>query len=173
MSTKGGRSDRTYEVGYGKPPKEWRFGADRQPDRATRQRAQARVPDIAGLLDRPITVQLNGKPTKIHPHRAMLHGLFRRVAANEIRAIKQFLQECKRAGLLVPSSDAPTGGVLVIPKGVPMDLAAYLVRIAGPPPWDAELYAELRDEYARDCADLEELKQLEIAKVRANGQEAY
>jgi hypothetical protein len=182
MSTKGGRNKRStgggaagkYKVGYGKPPEEWRFGADRQPAPPKRGAAKAQIPNVAGLLDQPMQVQLNGKQTKIHPHDAMLHGLFKRVAKGEIRAINLFLQECRRAGLLAPPPhDAPTGGVLAVPQDVPMDLAALLVNTAGPPPWDQDLYARLRAEYDRDCAHLEELKQEEITKARANGEEAY
>jgi hypothetical protein len=68
----------------------------------------------------------------MHPHEAMLHGAFARVGAGEIRAIKLFLQECKRAGLLDRPPAEPSSGVVVIPKEVPMDLGARLVRTAGP-----------------------------------------
>ena len=34
--------------------------------------------DIAALLDRPIQAKIDGRLKKIHPHEAMLHGLFKR-----------------------------------------------------------------------------------------------
>jgi len=162
-----------YKVGYGKPPEEFRFGRRPQPDREKRRRSDEQRPDIAALLDRPMQVKLNGKQAKMHPHEAMLHGLFARVVAGEIRAIKQFLQECQRAGLLDRPPVEPSIGVVEIPKDVPMHLGGRLVRMAGPPPWDQDLYVQLKAEYDRDCAHLAKLKHEAIAKARANGKEAY
>jgi hypothetical protein len=152
-------SSDTYEVGYGKPPKATRFGARPQPARTTRRTSRGQPPDIAGLLDRPIEARIGGKKTKLHPHEAMLHGLFQRVVAGEIRAIKLFLEECKRAKLLDPPPEVLSHGVLEVPKGVPMRLAVRLVSCAGPPPWDAELFDQLKAEYERDLAHIEQLKQ--------------
>ena len=67
-----------YEVGYGKPPKATRFGARPQPARANRRTSRSQNPDIAALLDRPIEALIGGKKAKLHPHEAMLHGLFQR-----------------------------------------------------------------------------------------------
>jgi hypothetical protein len=163
----------TYKVGYGKPPEEWRFGARRQPNRVMRRPSNA-SPDLAALLDRPMQVKRNGKPVKMHPHEAMLHGLFARVAAGEIRAIKQFLRECKRAGLLDPPPAASAGGVVTVPKEVPMEVARRLVEMVGPPPWDHEFYGRVRAEYDQDLAHLERLRQETIAEAaRANGEKLY
>jgi hypothetical protein len=175
MTTEGKRIARPagdYKVGYGKPPEEFRFGRRPQPNRDKRQHSKEQRPDIASLLDRPMRVKLNGKQAKMHPHEAMLHGLFARVVAGEIRAIKLFLQECKRAGLLERPPAEPNSGVVEIPKEVPMHLGGRLVRIAVRPPWD-DLYVQVKAEYERDCAYLAKLKQEAIAKARANGKEAY
>jgi murein DD-endopeptidase MepM/ murein hydrolase activator NlpD len=71
----------SYEVGYGKPPKATRFGARAQPARSQRWNSTNQATDIAALLDRPISVALNGKKTKMHPHEAMMLGLGKRLAA--------------------------------------------------------------------------------------------
>ena len=89
----------------------------------------------------------------------MLHELFQRVVAGEIHAIKLFLEECKRAKLLDPPPEVLSHGVLEVPNGVPSQLAGRLVSCAGPPPWDAELVDQLKAEYERDLAHIEQLKQ--------------
>ncbi|MFK4401899.1 hypothetical protein [Bradyrhizobium elkanii] len=148
----------TYTVGYCKPPKATRFGVRAQPSRASRRRDKRRTPDIATLLERPIEARIGGKITKLHPHEAVLHGLFKRVVAGEIRAIKLFLEECKRAGLLDRSSEVVNRAVIEVPNGVPMLLGKRLVEHAGPPPWDAELFDKFKAEFERDLAHIEELK---------------
>lgn len=68
----------TYKVGYGRPPKEYQFGQRRQPNRTKGGAAEPAACNIAAVLDRPFPVKLNGKRRKIHPHEAILHGLFKR-----------------------------------------------------------------------------------------------
>ena len=150
------RSAEAYEVGYGKPPKATRFGVRPQPVRSKRK-ANTERPDIAALLDRPIQANINGKKTKLHPHEAMLHGLFQRAVGGQIRAIKFFLEECKRARLLDPPQQSH-GAVIEIPHGVPPELGGRLVRRVGPPPWDPDVFALHKAEYERDMAHIEELK---------------
>jgi hypothetical protein len=153
------RSVAAYEVGYGKPPIATRFGVRAQPDRSNNPIAKPKSPalDIAALLDQPIQAKVDGRSKRIHPHEAMLHGLFRRGVEGEIRALQALLQYCRRAGLL-DSPAAISGSVIHAPEGVPMELVARLVRYAGAPPWDSELFDQLEAEYDRDIANLEKLK---------------
>jgi hypothetical protein len=153
------RSIAAYEVGYGKPPIATRFGVRAQPDRSKNPIAKAKSPafDIAALLERPMQAKIDGKLKKIHPHEAMLHGLFRRGVEGEVRALQEFLQYCRRAGLLdLPA--AINSSVIHAPQGVPIELVARLVRYAGAPPWDSELFGQWEAEYDRDIANLEKLK---------------
>lgn len=146
-----------YKVGYGKPPKATRFGTRPQPARPNRL-AKHHIPDIGALLERPIEASIGGKKVKLHPHEAVLHGLFKRVVAGEMRAIKLFLEECKRAKLLDPSSEIVSRSIIEVPKEVPLPLAVRLLRHAGPPPWDVELFDEFKAEFERDLAYIDELK---------------
>ncbi|WP_166294504.1 hypothetical protein [Bradyrhizobium sp. 2S1] len=75
-----------YQVGYGKPPVATRFGTRPQPERPNRRVAKHHSPDVAALLERPIEASIGGKKIKLHPHEAVLHGLFKRVVAGETRA---------------------------------------------------------------------------------------
>ncbi len=54
-----------------------------------------------------------------------------------------------QAGLLEPAL-LTSSPVVEIPKEIPIDLGALMVRMAGPPPWDEELYARMRAEYDRE-----------------------
>lgn len=166
---------RDYKVGYGKPPKATQFGARPQPQRASGRGAGVRErsrPDIAALLNQPIEVKRNGKRSRVHSHVAMLHGLFARAMTGEIRALKQFLTECARAGLL----DAPHAlgcAVIEAPRDMPIDLAGYIIRQEGLPPWRERLMARYRAEYEADLAHIAKLKEEALAEARANGENVY
>jgi hypothetical protein len=100
----------------------------------------------------------------MHPHEAMMHGLVKSGLRGKVPAIKVVLLECKKAGLLEAPPAKQTSGVIFAPKGVPTELAARLVRIAGPPPWDDELYDQCKAEYERDCENIERLTEQEKAR---------
>jgi hypothetical protein len=154
-----------YEVGYRKPPFASRFGRDRQPDRSKLRAMPERALNIAALLDRPINVARKGKKTKMHPHEAMMHSLGKRAIKGEIRAIKLFLDECKKAGLLDPPPAEQRRGVFTVPKGVPMEVAARMLKVVGLPPWDQKRYAEVTAEFENDRAHIQQL--LKEAKAKS------
>jgi hypothetical protein len=154
-----------YEVGYGKPPKATRFGARPQPNRSSRPRlAKEAAVDVAAAINRPITITRNGTSVRMHPHEAMMHGLAKNALRGKLRAMKEFFSECKKAGLLDSPPVRQTTGVLTIPNHIPLELAARLVKLAGPPPWDDELYDHCKAEYQRDCAIIETLAEQEKAR---------
>ena len=155
-------ADRPYEVGYCKPPIATRFG-QRQPPKRRSGGTEQPLPDIAAILDRPIAVKVNGRNGRLHPHEAALHGLFGRVVKGEIRAIKQFLKECDRAGLLAAQT-AAFDCVVHLPNDIPWELACYILQHAGLPPWDPLLVASHLAEYK---ADLERLERVEPGNKRS------
>jgi hypothetical protein len=158
-----------YEVGYGKPPKATRFGHRPQPNRSSKSgSARKAAIDIAATIDGMVTVTQNGRRVRMHPHEAALHGLAKNGLRGKLRAIKEFLLECKKAGLL----DAPvrqTSGTLTVPNGVPVGLFARLVRMAGPPPWDDDLYDQCRAAYESDSENIEMLLEEEKARRDEKG----
>ena len=156
------RSDSDYEVGYGRPPKATRFGVRAQPDRSKRQSSK-REP-VAALLDRSVSLSRNGKQTKMHVYEAMLHALAKQALGGQVRALRQILKLFKEAGLLEAPPPPQTHGVLIVPKDVPVELASRLVRLAGPPPWDADLFNEAKAEYEADCAHIQRL----LKQTKAN-----
>lgn len=161
-----------YKVGYGKPPKHTQFGTRPQPNRHKEVGRSSKSPDVASLLDQPVDVKLGGRPTKLHPHEAMLHSQFAKAARGQLRAIKQLLREFDRAGLLEPEA-LQQSSVIHVPNDVPIDLAGYVFVREGPPPWDAETLHPYLVEYDRDLARLRKLKEEALAIARAGGENVY
>jgi hypothetical protein len=161
-----------YEVGYGKPPKASRFGARPQPNRSSKSGlAREAAISVAAAINRPMKVTKRGATVRMHPHEAQMHGLAKNGLLGKLRAMREFYLECKKAGLLDAPPARQTSGVITVPKGVPTELAARLVRIAGPPPWDDNLYDQCMAEYERDCENIERLE--EEAKARADAEKAH
>ena len=157
-----------YKVGYRKPPEATRFGVRPQPNRSLKRRtAKDAAVDVAGAINRPLTITQNGAVVRMHPHEAMMHGLAKTALRGGIRAMKEFFSQCKQAGLLDAPLARQTTGVLTIPKGVAIDLAVRLFKIAGPPPWDDELYESCNAKYDSECANIRRL--LEEEKARRDG----
>jgi hypothetical protein len=153
-----------YEVGYGKPPKATRFGNRPQPDRSSRSgSAREAAIDVAATINRPIKVTHRGAAIRMHPHEAAMRGLAKSGLRGKLRAIKEFFLECKKADLL-NATVGQTSGTLTVPNGVPIELFARLVRIAGPPPWDDDLYDQCKAEYESDSDNIERLLEKEKAR---------
>ena len=154
-----------YEVGYGKPPKASRFGSRPQPNRSSTPRAAKAAPaDLSDTINW-ITFKRDGVTVRMHSHEAMMHGLVKSGMQGKLRAMKEFFLHCKKAGLLEALPAQQTSGTIFAPKGVPIELAARLVRLAGPPPWDDELYDQCKAEYDSDRENIARL----LAEVRESG----
>jgi hypothetical protein len=154
-----------YEVGYGKPPKASRFGNRPQPDRSSKSGpAREAAIDVTATINRPMKVTHRGAAVRMHPHEALMHGLAKNGLRGKLRAIKEFFLECKKADLLRAPPAQQTSGTLTVPKGVPIGLFARLVRMAGPPPWDDDLYDQCKAEYQSDSENIERLFQEEKAR---------
>jgi hypothetical protein len=93
----------------------------------------------------------------MHPYEAMLFAMAKPALAGKIRSIRQILREFKDAGLLEAPLWPQSSGVLRVPKGVPMQLAARLVQLVGVPPWEADVFDAFKAEYEADCAHIEKL----------------
>jgi hypothetical protein len=105
----------------------------------------------------------------MHPYEAMLLATAKQALAGKIGSLRQILKAFKSAGLLVGPICTQPGGVVTVPKGVPIQLAVRLVQFAGVPPWDADLFDEFKAEYEADCAHIQRL--LKEAKERHDGNE--
>ena len=157
-----------YKVGYGKPPTATQFGKRPQPARSARPgRATDIAMGVAAAINCPMTLLCDGKTVRMHPHEAMLHGLVKSGLQGKVRAIKEFFRECKKAGELEPPVTQQPSGAVFAPKGVPIGLAARLIRIAGRPPWPDELFYQCEAEYKGDRENIQKL--LAEEKARRDG----
>lgn len=153
-----------YKVGYARPPEQTKF-RNETAAAAAKARWQREEPStLVSVLDRPIAVTINGKRRKVHPHEAKMIALGKRAMKGEIRAIKALLKECERAGLLEKPAAKFLRGFIEIAREV-WHLGKVLVERAGPPPWDADLFANLNAEYEKDQAIIDELER-ELRQTR-------
>jgi hypothetical protein len=145
------REPSNYEVGYGKPPEHSRF----KPGQGRRSTGKQDVIDVLALLNKPLSARRGERVIKIHPCEAMLIGMSKKALQGQVRAIKAFLQECDKAGLLKPlSSHDP---VITVPKGVDSTVFCALLTRYGPPPWSKELYEAVEAEHRQDREKLDRL----------------
>jgi hypothetical protein len=158
-TTPGASMKDDYEVGYKKPPKEYRFKPKRLRDAvqgAPRQRKEKPL-DLAGIFNKPLLVKRGGKTVAMNAHEAELISLAKRALKGEPRATKLFLKHCDAAGLLDPEPGEQTHGVFVIPPSANRAIVPALLQTYGLPPWDPAEYAALEKEYETDQAHIEEL----------------
>lgn len=146
-----------YEVGYGKPPKASRFGSRPQPKRSSAPRSAKAASAALSDTINWITIKRDGKAVRMHSHEATMLGLAKSGMRGKLRAIKDFFLHCKNAGLLEALPMPQTSGAIFVPKGMPVGIASRLVRSAGPPPWDDELYNQCKAEYDWDCENIKRL----------------
>ncbi|MCB1483414.1 MAG: hypothetical protein KDJ17_00810 [Hyphomicrobiaceae bacterium] len=124
-------SERDYEVGYGKPPKEHRFkpktkNADRSPKtkRAKRRRGEPGQVDLHALLIEPVSVVKGGKVQKMDPFEAMLRKhLELALKERSASAIKAILDMAMEYSLIKSPPPCNSGGVLMVPMITEEDIA--------------------------------------------------
>ena len=138
-----------YEVGYGKPPKQHQFKR-RQPSDAPGAARRLKGPgaDVAALLDETVPVRTaDGKAKQMHPHEAILRQLGKAAIGGSVEAIKKFLREARRAGLLEVQTLDAVSSIVVIPVGMPMRLGTAIVKRCGQRPWPEAIVTEERAKY--------------------------
>jgi coenzyme F420-reducing hydrogenase alpha subunit len=109
-----------YEVGYGKPPKEYQFpkGKSGNPRGAPAKRTRTSI-DVAGVLNEPLTVKNGGVRRKMAPFEVSVRRLVERgLKHKDLNAILVFLDLCESLRLMVPPAAEEGGGVLAAPEGV-------------------------------------------------------
>src|SRR5260221_6948901 len=141
--TKPSKAGGSYAVGYKKPPTEHQFKSKQLGDSPIKRARKEKVPDLAGLFDKPLQVKRGGKTIAVHPYEAELMSLGKRALKGEPRATKLFLKRCEIAGLLDPAPAEQTHGLLVIPKGVNWAITRVLLETHG--------FVPKADLNCRDC----------------------
>ena len=110
---------RNYEVGCGKPPKEYQF----QPGQSgnPRGRPKAKKSGTMGfseLLNEPVKVTVGGKIREMEPFEASFRNIAKRSVDRHLPSILEFLKVCEEYGALAPPPAITGGGVIVAPRGV-------------------------------------------------------
>jgi len=124
-------SERDYEVGYGKPPKQHRFKPKtRNPDRSSntkrtkRKRGEPEQVDLYALLIEPVSVVKGGKVQKMDPFEAMLRKhLELALKERSASAIKAILDMAMEYSLIKSPPPCNSGGVLMVPMITEEDIA--------------------------------------------------
>ncbi len=113
------KSSSDYEVGCGKPPKEYQFKPGQSGNPRGRPKSKkSGSTDISELLDEPVKVMSGGKVREMDPFEAGLRKTAKRAIEKDLRAILKFIRICEEYGVLVPPPAATGGGVIIAPKGV-------------------------------------------------------
>ncbi len=131
------KSSSDYEVGCGKPPKEYQFkpGQSGNPRGRPKSRKSGST-DISELLGEPIKVTTGGKVRDMGPFEASLRKLAKRAVGGHLPSILSFIATCEEYEILAPPPVATGGGVFRAPKGV--DFYEWLESVTEMVPSDEE-----------------------------------
>lgn len=124
-----------YKVGYKNPPKHTQFkkGQSGNP-KGRRPRPRAGEIDINNVLNKSVTVKMNGKEQNMQPFEAIFRKAFERAMNGHVPSICRFIQYCERYDVLAPPDTCSGGGVLQAPRGV--DFYEWVESILEPIPED-------------------------------------
>lgn len=100
------------EVGYGKPPKEHRFKPGQSGNPRGRPRKQ--IFPLA-IINAPLPMKVDGKSMMVSGYEASLRKMAHSALGGNLRAIKRFISECAKAGLLKDAEYTGFGGTLRVP----------------------------------------------------------
>ncbi len=125
-----------YEVGCGKPPKEYQFkpGQSGNPRGRPKSRKSS-LTDISELLNESVKVKAGGKVREMGPFEASLGKLAKRAVGGHLPSILKFIEVCEEDRIIAPPPAVTGGGVIVAPKGV--DFHEWLERVTELVPIDA------------------------------------
>ncbi len=108
-----------YEVGCGKPPKEYQFKPGQSVNPSGRPNSKkSGSTDISDVLNQPVKVKAGGKVREMGPFEASLRKLAKRAIGGHLPSILKCIKVCEEYEILAPPPVATGGGVFRAPKGV-------------------------------------------------------
>lgn len=136
-------------VGYRRPPKATRFlkGQSGNPGGRPNARDATRI-DAAALLDRPLTVRVNGAPREMAPKEIALRKVLdRALNRQDLRAADYLLELFVEHGAIELAEQGPVGLVAIMPHHLPMDVGIKAANTYGAPPWSNKQLAPIKAAY--------------------------
>ena len=113
------KSSSDYEVGCGKPPKEYQFKPGQSGNPRGRPKSKkSGLTDVSKLLNEPVKVKAGGKVREMGPFEAGFRKLAKRAVDGDLRAILKFVKYCEEYGAFAPPLADTSCGVVRAPKGV-------------------------------------------------------
>ncbi len=108
-----------YEVGCGKPPKEYQFkpGLSGNPSGRPKSKKSGST-DISDVLNQPVKVKAGGKVREMGSFEASLRNLAKCAIGGHLPSILKCIKICEEYEILAPPPVATGGGVFRAPKGV-------------------------------------------------------
>ncbi|MDF2367765.1 DUF5681 domain-containing protein [Sneathiella sp.] len=123
--------DGNYEVGHGRPPKATRWKKGQSGNPKGRPKTERTGPlDISDILDKPVTMRINGKARQIHPFEGMVWQMVQQAMKGEITPLIRLVELCEEFGLIHIPPPEYSGSVIFAPKG--MTPAEYVKQFADP-----------------------------------------
>ena len=109
----------SYDVGFGKPPRENQFKKGHSGNLRGRPRKTTESIDVVSVIEQPVSVKVSGTKRDMHPFEAGLRQLVRKALNDKKpRAVIDLLKQFEAHGLFKQPEVAQQGGVIFAPKGI-------------------------------------------------------
>lgn len=148
------------QVGYGRPPKQTQFkkGQSGNPKGRPKKRSKAEF-DLGEIMDRSMTVKVDGELRKMQPKEVELRQLVERaLKKQDLAAIGYLLELFTKYKAIEPPQDTPRNGVVVLPRTVPWPVATAAFEKLGHPPWKDRDLAPIKAEYLRTRREIDRIQ---------------
>ncbi|SHG22225.1 hypothetical protein SAMN02745157_3712 [Kaistia soli DSM 19436] len=150
------------DVGYRRPPPRTRFkkGQSGNPGGRPRKKGPA-VTDMAALLDAPVKLRQGGRAKTVAMKEAQLRAMLKKAMTGDLEAVAYCLQQFDAHGAIA-MPELEQGGVIHIPKTMPIGMGTLLVQFFGRPKektatgvpiWSADQIAIARERYLASVSD--------------------
>ncbi len=131
------RPDGDYEIGYGRPPKAHQFRKGRSGNSKGRPKSKGVVAiDLDAILETQINfVDPAGRTQRLTRSEFLARKQMEKALGGDLRAMAAVIKQLIRYDALKLGEAINNSGVVVVPDGIPMQLASILATMFGKPPW--------------------------------------
>ena len=107
--------DGDYDVGYGKPPKDYQFpkGVSGNPKGRPKKSREASI-DALSIVDADVPIRKSGKKARMHAYEASLRTIVQKaLKEGNVSAALEFVKTCEKHGLFKKPTHQTLGGVII------------------------------------------------------------